>query len=162
MALATPISLELWEKTLPKSKMVFPSTVKDSLKYGFWSVYTPMHPFVRDLALAIGVVSHSGRQNFLIGKVAPGQTLEDVVDFLVSRSYGNHFVAWKDDGELVSLRKVVDFRRQYHIRIFDDGEIRGHFEYTPECYPILHFKAVDQRDCREEFISLLEDKVVPV
>lgn len=161
MSLAIPVSLDIWEKTLPKSRMVYPSNFANWFKYGFWRMYTPMHPFFRDLALTTGIVHHSGRQNFLVGRVAPGQTLEDIVNFLLSHGYGNHFIAWKDDGELVSLRKVVGFEKQYHIRIFDDGEIRGHFEYTPECYPILHIKAVDQLDCRDEFRSLLGDRITP-
>jgi hypothetical protein len=160
MALAIPVSFELWEKTLPRSKMVHPSSLFNQLKYAFWCAYTPLHPFVRDICLTLGVVHHSGRQNFLVGKIASGQSLEDVVNFLLKQGYGNHFVAWKDDGELVSLRKLVGFERQYHLRIFDDGEIRGHFEYTPECYPILHFKAADQRDCQQEFLSLFGGMIV--
>ncbi len=160
MALATPVSLELWEKTLPRSKMAYPSSFADKIKYCFWRVYTPFHPTVRDFCLAVGIVKHSGRQNFFVGYVAPGQSLDDVVSHLISRGYGNHFIAWKDDGELVSLRRVIDFKMQYHIRIFQDGEIRGHYEYTPECHPILHFKAVDEQECKEEFLKALDDKVV--
>src|SRR4051812_1022843 len=161
MGLAIPVSLDHWEKSLPRSNMAYPRNFIDIFKYGFWRLYTPIHPLVRDVALTAGFVHHSGRQNFLIGRVAPGQTLQQIVDHLLARGYGNHFIAWKDDGELVSLRKVVGFERQYHIRIFDDGEIRGHFEYTPECYPVLHMKAVDQRDCRDEFLTLLAGVAVP-
>jgi hypothetical protein len=57
---------------------------------------------------------------------------------------------------------VRDFRHQYHIRVFEDGEIRGHFEYTPECYPILHMKAVNQVDCRTEFMKVIGDRIVPI
>jgi hypothetical protein len=149
------------EKTLPRSEIVFPSSFPNRLKYGFWRVYTPLHPLVRDMTLALGIVSHSGRQNFLIGKIAPGQSPKSLIDFLVEQGYGNHFIAWKDDGELVNLRRVIDFTYQYHIRIFADGEVRGHYEYTPECYPILHFKAVNQKDCRDEFLVLLKGKIVP-
>ncbi len=148
------------ERTLPRSEMVYPSASLDRIKYSFWRVYTPLHPLVRNTALALRVVSHSGRQRFPIGKIVPGYTIKDIIDFLISQGYGNHFIAWKDDGEVVSLRRVAGFSHQYHIRIFEDGEIRGHYEYTPECYPILHYKAVDQIDCREEFQKLLGDKIV--
>lgn len=147
------------EKLLPRSEMVYPSASLDRLKYRFWRVYTPIHPFVRNTALTLRVVSHSGRQNFLVGKISQAHSMKDVIDFLISQGYGNHFIAWKDDGEVVSLRRVVGFSHQYHIRIFEDGEVRGHYEYTPECYPILHYKAVDQKDCREEFLKLLEGKI---
>ncbi len=161
MALAINTELESWTKNLPRSKVAFPSAFTDRLKYGFWRLYTPFHPLVRDAALSFGIVSHSGRQNFLIGKIAPGLVLKDVVDFLLANGYGNHFIAWKDEDELLGLRRLVGFSYQYHIRIFSDGEIRGHYEYTPECYPILHFKAVDQKDCRDEFLELLKGKIIP-
>ena len=79
-----------------------------------------MHPFVRDCALALGLVHHTGRQDFLLGILAPDISLKDAVNYLVEKGYGNHFIAWKDDGELVSLRQVVSFEYQYHIRIFYD------------------------------------------
>ena len=155
--------MKTMENTIPQSEIVFPSSsLQGWLKYGFWRVYTPLHPTVRDVSLALGIVAHSGRQNFLIGRIAPGQTIKSVVDFMISEGYGNHFIAWKDDDEVVSLRKVVDFTYQYHVRIFADGEIRGHYEYTPECYPVLHFKAIGQRDCREEFHALLKERIIPV
>lgn len=161
MASATYSTLEDWEKTLPRSKMVYPSTLPDWIKYSFWRIYTPLHPFVRDVALTLGVVSHSGRQNYTIGKITSDQNIEAVVNFLISHGYGNHFIAWKDDQELISLRRVVGFKYQYHLRIFEDGEIRGHYEYTPECHPLLHFKAIDQKDCRSEFLKLLGEKIIP-
>ena len=162
MNIATPSTFEDWEKVLPRSKMVYPSSVADRAKYRFWYFYTPFHPFVRDIALGLGIVSHAGRQRFLIGKIAPHQSIRQIVDFLLTCGYGNHFIAWKDEGEVVSLRKVVDFAYQYHIRIFQDGEIRGHYEYTPECYPILHYKAVNQKDCRQEFHALFGDRIIPL
>ncbi len=149
-----------WEADLPRSEIAFPASFSDRIKYALWRIYTPFHPLVRDAALVLGIVSHSGRQNFLIGKIAPNRTFKEVIDFLISRGYGNHFIAWKDDGELVSLRRLVGFSYQYHLRIFQDGEIRGHYEYTPECYPILHFRAVDQKDCRDEFQKMLGDLIV--
>lgn len=154
-------SIKTWKKQLPFSKMVFPATVKNRVKYGFWRMYTPLHPYVRDFALFAGVVSHSGRQDFLIGMLASHVSFEEIVSFLVEKGYGNHFIAWKDDEELVSLRRVDGFEYQYHLRIFSDGEIRGHYEYTPECYPLLHYFEVNASSCREEFLELLGDKIIP-
>ena len=161
MALATHSTFRDLERTLPRSEIVYPSSFADRVKYRFWRLYTPFHPVLRDTAINLGLASHSGRQNFLIGKIAPSLALTDVVHFLVSCGYGNHFIAWKDDGEVVSLRRLDGFMYQYHIRIFADGEVRGHYEYTPECYPILHLKAVDQRDCRDEFLEILKGKIIP-
>jgi hypothetical protein len=140
--------------------MDYPTTIGERFKYLFWRIYTPFHPAVRDISLALGIVSHSGRQNFLIGTIAPGFTFQDIVDHLIAHGYGNHFIAWKDEGEIISMRRVVGFKYQYHLRIFEDGEIRGHYEYTPECHPILHFKAVGSTDTRSEFSRLLQGKIV--
>jgi hypothetical protein len=155
-------SSEIREKDLPYSKMVFPKAVAGRLKYGFWRVYTPLHPIVRNCALALHIVAPPAeRQNFLIGRIAPGISVNEIVNFLISQGYGNHFIAWEDTGQVVSLRRVVGFERQYHVRIFEDGEIRGHYEYTPECYPILHYKAVDQEPRRDDFLQLFGDRIIP-
>lgn len=148
-----------WKKSLPDSKIVKPNDLLGRLKYTIWRLYTPFHPFVRDSLLSLRLVRHKGRQNFLIGHIAPGWTLESVVDLLVKKGYGNHFIAWVDDGELVGLRYVSQFETQYHIRIFNDGEIRGHYEYTPECYPILHLREVDMKNYNMYFLELLGDCV---
>lgn len=150
-----------WKESLPSSRIVRPESGMDLFKYIIWRCYTPFHPFVRDLLLAVGVLSHSGRQPFLIGKIAQGVSIQDFVAFLIERGYGNHFIAWRDDGEILGLRFVESFKHQYHIRIFNDGEVRGHYEYTPEYRPILHFKAVGREDCRESFLAMLGDKVIP-
>ncbi len=147
--------------TLPCSRMVYPTSFLNKLKYIFWRLYTPYHPFWRDLLLALGILSHEGRQNFLLGRVAPGESIKSLVTFLISRGYGNHFIAWKDEGEVIGLRYVDNFTYQYHIRIFKDGEVRGHYEYTPECHPVWHFKEVRMEDRRAEFLSLLGDRIVP-
>jgi hypothetical protein len=149
--------------------MVFPEALWDRAKYAFWRLYTPFHPFVRDLSLRIGIVSAEAkaerfghRQRYLIGMIAPGETIESVVKHLIARGFYNHFVAWEDQGEVVSLRLTRQFSHQYHIRVFEDGEVRGHYEYTPECYPIMHYY---EQGCfeprREEFLEVLGDKITP-
>ncbi len=153
---------------IPYSRMVFPQPFFHKLKYIFWRAYTPFHPFFRDTALALHIVSAKvkaerwgARQNFLLGHIAPQETFESVSTYLVNKGFGNHFVAWEDDGEVVSLRYAPNFATQYHIRIFTDGEVRAHFEYTPECYPLKHYHAVGFEPRREYFLELLGDKIIP-
>lgn len=160
MELPTKDPLQTWIKNIPRSKMGSPRTLRDRAKYALWRVYTPFHPFARDTALRLGVVKHHGRQNYPLGHLAPGKTLKELVEHLLQQDFANHFVAWKDQDELVSLRRVENFTYQYHIRIFKDGEVRGHYEYTPECYPYSHLKAVGQEDRREVFKKILGDFVV--
>jgi hypothetical protein len=152
--------LPAWIKDLPRSKMRYPTRLRDRAKYVFWRTYTPFHPLLRGTARVLGVdtdtfvETEEGRQNFPLGHIAPNGTLKEFVDHLVSQGFANHFVAWKDADEVVSLRRVENFTHQYHIRIFKDGEIRGHYEYTPECYPFLHLKAHGQEHRPEEFKKL--------
>ncbi len=147
-------------KTLPASRMVYPKVFSHRLKYLLWRLYTPLHPHLRDTCQTLGLVKHEGRQDFLLGTVAK-EDIKKFISFMISQGFGNHFVAWKDEGQVVSLRLVKDFVYQYHIRVFEDGEVRGHYEYTPECFPLLHIKAVGQEERREEFSQFLGDWVTP-
>jgi len=148
--------------------MIFPHSFKDRLKYLFWRLYTPFHPFVRDTALMLGIVSQSdqypgGRQPYVLGKIAPGTSMQDFITHMIRQGFGNHFTAWEDRGQVVSLRYMDDFRYQYHLRVFEDGEVRGHYEYTPECHPVLHMKmeGVPFEERREEFMRFFGDRIVP-
>jgi len=147
-------------KDLPYSKMVFPNAALDRFKYVVWSVLTPTWPLLRDTCTTLGMVTHEIRQPFRVGQLVLGKSIDELVAFLVSRGYGNHFVAWKDKGEILGLRKVENFFHQYHIRIFEDGEICGHYEFTPESYPILHLKGIGQEDRTAEFKELLKGWIV--
>lgn len=154
-------------KSLPYSAMAFPATPMEKFKYVLWSIIGPIHPHVRDIIPKKIIEKRyakyrpNGRQHYLLGRLAPEETVESVVEFLVERGYANHFVALRDEGEAVGLRFVPNFKHQYHLRIFTDGEVRGHYEYTTECHPILHDRQIGFEDRREEFFELLGDKIVP-
>jgi hypothetical protein len=92
--------------------------------------------------------------------LAPGKTLEGLKKHLHDEwGFGNHFIAWGDEGQVLSWRKIKDFNHQYHLRVFSDGEIRGHFEYTPEGHPIAHFDERDESFHRGEFLKFLGEYV---
>jgi predicted hydrolase (HD superfamily) len=112
--------------------------------------------------LTCKIIRHEGRQSYVLGHLTEGRTVEDFLDYLKTKDFLNHFIAWKDDGEIVSVRRLVDFERQYHLRVFIDGEVRGHYEYTPESHPIWHMKEVGQENSREDFLDFLGDWVIPV
>jgi hypothetical protein len=120
-----------------------------------------MHGTARDVLLSLRVLRHEGRQDYLLGRITPGRSIEDFVKYLETQQLKNHFIALMDDDEVVSVRKLVDFEHQYHLRIFEDGEVRGHYEYTPESHPRLHMKKVGQEARREDFLRFLGDWIVP-
>lgn len=148
-------------KRLPQSRMVYPKAIAHKIRYYIWRAYSPYHRHLRDGAIALKVIRNRGRQLFLMGEVAPHLSIEDFVTHLVDHGYAYHRVAWEDDGEMVSLRCVRDFIFQYHIRIFEDGEVRAHYEYTPECYPLAHLMGEGLEERREEFLALFGDRIIP-
>lgn len=74
--------------------------------------------------------------------------------------FGNHFVAWQDNGQVLSWRKLKNFDYQYHIRVFKDGEIRGHYEYTPESKPLDHFIEIGEMPRLKDFKKFLSGYMV--
>lgn len=154
------LAKEQWIEDVPRSRMIYPDTFLERILYWVWSLYTPFHPYVRDVSTALRVVRHEGRQDFLIGTIHSSRSVRELVSYLVTQGFGNHFVAWKDTDELVSLRRPDGFRRQYHVRIFTDGEVRGHYEYTPEYRPIQHLIQTGFEERTEEFKALLRDWIV--
>ena len=160
--------LENWLRGIPHSRLARPTSLAEWAKYSLWKVLTPLHPYVRDLLTRLGFVHKkyqkfrpNGRQHYLIGRLAPTESVQSVTEFLVSQGFGNHFVALKDEGELVGLRYTPSFKHQYHVRIFNDGEVRGHFEYTTECHPFIHNREIGEEH-REEFLALFGERIIPL
>lgn len=141
--------------------MARPKHIKHWPKFAFWHVATPLHPYLRDITAKLGLLDFEqfldtkGRQRFLIGTIHPDHSIDTLISHLTSEGYGDNVVAWKDNGEVASLRLPDGFRYQYHIRVFNDGEIRGHYEYTPEAHPLKHYYEVDMEERRDYFHELL-------
>lgn len=98
---------------------------------------------------------HNYRQDFLIGAI-PIDRRSELQTFLTDQGFEQVALAWRDPGQVMSLRKIVDGGMwQYHLRLFNDGELRGHLEYAPEAKPFEHIieKGL-RRD--EKFEQLLE------
>jgi hypothetical protein len=148
-------------KSIPNSVLPRPKGFRNRSKYVFWKAIYPIHGTSRDLLLSLGILHHEGRQHYLLGRLAPGRSMAKFVKYLAAKNYLNHFVALKDDNEVVSVRRVVDFEHQYHLRVFKDGEVRGHYEYTPESHPKWHMEKVGQEPRREEFLKILGDWIIP-
>ena len=133
----------------------------DKLKQKIWRMVYPVFPFCQKALLNMGLIWHEkGRQRYHIGWLAPGKNLEDLKLHLHTKwGFGNHFVAWTDEGQVLSWRKLDGFHEQYHLRVFNDGEIRGHYELTPEAHPIGHFGEEKEQFRRQEFLRFLGDFV---
>lgn len=133
----------------------------DRVKQKTWRVIYKFFPTFQHALLRWGIIHHNGgRQRYHIGWLRAGKTLEDLKMHLHTKwGFGNHFVAWTDSGQVLSWRKLTDFEDQYHLRVFEDGEICGHYELTPEAHPLDHFKEKGEINKKEDFLKFLGEYV---
>jgi len=125
-----------------------------------WRVNYTIYPYLRDLILFTKVWKHTGRQNFRIGFVKKGVKKNDIKKILGFNGFETSICSWIDDGEVLSMRKRTKRGRQYHVRFFSDGEIRGHYEYSPEGAPVFHLLSRFMRSGRRYFCKILKKVLV--
>jgi len=137
-------------------------TFWDKIKQKIWHFIYKFFSSFQKFLLKLGIIKHDGkRQRYHIGWLAPGKTLEELKKHLNEKwNFGNHFVAWTDNEQVLSWRKLENFRDQYHLRLLSDGEIRGHFEVPPEAHPIDHFAEKGETEHKADFLKFLGDFVV--
>lgn len=126
-----------------------------------WWAITPPFLVIRWLLLKSRIIKHDIRQPFLIGQLREGKTPQSLFDHVVAQGFTKNYLAWIDNGETFGVRRLCDIHHQYHIRLFDDGEIRGHYEWTPEARPFDHLFERGFEERREEFLAILGDWVLP-
>lgn len=132
----------------------------DRFKQKLWRGIYPHFTNFQKFFLKMGF-HQKGRQKYHVGWMAPGKTLEEMKRYLHEKwGFGNHFVAWTDDDQVLSWRKLADFQDQYHLRVYKDGEICGHFEYTPEAHPVDHFIEKGEIEKKEDFLKFLGEYCV--
>lgn len=98
------------------------------------------------------------RQAFLLGHLR--QSADVLQAHLCAHGFEDMLFAWVDDGQVASLRKR-DGDFQYHLRIFDDGEVRGHYEYAPDVAPIKHVLRVAREERFTDFIRFCGECIRP-
>lgn len=110
----------------------------------------PVFPFGQWLVIALGIAKgpkNTGfnpreKQPYLLGRLKEGITPEAAKLHLLKQGFFSNRIAYFDPGQTHSMRRLDETLpdRQYHLRIFSDGEIRGHYEYTPEDKPWKHLR----------------------
>jgi hypothetical protein len=145
------------KSSIPDSELPYPEDAWGRIKYRTWLGVYPYYADIRDTLLKLRLIRHAGRQNYVIGKIAAGRSVEDFVRYISTKGFGNHFIAWEDEDEIIGLRRPEGFKHQYHLRIFKDGEVRGHYELTPEAHPIKHLKCKGQEPRSEDFFEFCGD-----
>ena len=130
--------------------------IRDLLKRFLWFLIKPLHPYIRNLLLFSHVIHHCGRQRYHVGYLKAGKTISALEKFLRRERFWPCRVAWSDDGEVLNLRRFNGFQHQYHLRIFRDGEVRGHYEKTPEAHPIDHMNEIGMEARSKDFLRFLD------
>ncbi len=127
----------------------------------------PVFPFGQWLVIGLGIVKgpkSTGytlreKQPYLLGHLREGVTTKEARLHLLRQGFFMNRIAYFDPGQVLSMRRLDDAHpdRQYHLRIFSDGEVRGHYEYTPEDKPFKHLNEDILEKREQEFALWLRD-----
>lgn len=134
-------------------------------KQFFFFIIKPIFPLFRDLFLKADLVEvkgHKVRQRFPIGFLHKDADPEELETYLCTQGFFREKMALVDPDEIFGMRKLDPEHPcfQYHIRLYADGELRGHYEKTPEDFPIDHFNEVGFEARAEEFQTLFKKFLV--
>lgn len=128
----------------------------------------PIFPALQWLGRVTGVAREAKtvegphrRQPYLIGHLAPGESAESVRVRLLTQGFELHPIAYPDPGQVLSMRRLHDTHpdQQFHLRVFEDGEVKGHLEYTPEDRPLAHMDETLFEEHNSEFRAWLGETV---
>lgn len=124
----------------------------------FWKVIYVIWPPVLRLIEILRL--HNIRQKFFLGHLNSDFSKENFVNLLLDQGFEVDIIAYKDPGQIVGMRKLDTPLYQYHIRLFVDGEIRGHYEYSPEARPVAHSFEVGIKSGKDFFEKILANYLV--
>ena len=116
-----------------------------------------LFPFLRTKFGFLRCLRYKGREDYLLGHLKGNISIEQAKVFLENSWFHSYSVAWIDIGEILWMRKNDGFEYQYHIRVFDDGEVRWHYELTPEYARFRHFFDFDKSEKKTEFWEMIGD-----
>lgn len=126
-----------------------------------WEVVYAVHPPIRKVMQIGG--RHEARGPYLLGKLNTTKyTLDAFKEYLISINFERARLAFKEEGEVLNMRRVDGLKFQWHLRVFEDWEVRAHYEPAPENSPIKHLKDVFKhkfKDDKDFLKSLLGDYI---
>ena len=132
-------------------------TFADRYKFFIWRYV--LTPFLFPLRVYLKIF-HMQPERWTLGHLAPGRTAVELRAHLLAQGWEERFLSWLDQGEVVNLRLRSSFEMQHHLRIYRDGEVRGHYECTPEAHPYRHQAEIGMEPRREEFFKMLEGWII--
>ncbi|HEY4477809.1 MAG TPA: hypothetical protein VJB09_00860 [Candidatus Paceibacterota bacterium] len=103
-----------------------------------------------------GLMKSPGRRPYHVGWFASGKTLEDLRLYLHSEwGFGGCDKEVKDKEIVLSWCKITDNHEEYFLRVYRDGEIRGHFEKLPVTGVLEKPSEMGEKEAKEQFIKFL-------
>lgn len=133
------------------------SNYKQSL---FWQTAYAFYPPLLRVLERLRI--HTEIQPFLFGHLHPDKDLKALRRHLKRYGYEDAILAWKDPGEIMSMRRLDGPDFQYHLRLFANGELRGHYEPSSEGNPVGHVFMTTFETGWKEFGPLLKGFLVPL
>ncbi len=110
-----------------------------------------------------------GRQEFILTKIDPRiLSKEEFAIRLINIGYQFNYFSFEDKDETMNLRKLYispNYKiRQYHIRLYNDGEVRAHDEISYEEDAVAHIDGVSSGDIplieKEKIIQVIENDII--
>lgn len=80
---------------------------------------------------------------------------------LLAAGFEDAILALRDPGEILNMRKVDNKIFQYHVRLFNDNEVRVHYEFSGEARPIRHCWGTNFEFKKEAFTKILNGWILP-
>ncbi len=126
-----------------------------------WKLAYAIYPTIENKLNQWGV--HRSRQNFLIGKMqdTSERAMADFKAYLLNNGFEEAVIAWRDPGQVFSLRRFDGRDHQFHIRVFNDGEVRIHRELSTEAHPLSHVTEANLASGADFFLPLIEKFIFP-
>ncbi len=135
-----------------------PIALLERIKTFLWKLFEPLFPTIRDTLVFLGFIKHNERQPYPYGWLKDGASERSLRALLAKAGFSSDYLGWIDPGEVLNMRRIVNTIYQYHVRLFQDGEVRAHYEYTTESHPFKHLHDVGL----EDGASYLEPLLAPV
>ena len=116
-------------------------SITDHAKRALWWTFVyPVFPFFHEVLLFGKKLLRKNRRGpFFMGVLSPQRSVNEFLQYLVAQGFDRNRFSWRNPGQAVSVRRLDGFHWQYHLRVFRDGEVRVHYEKTPEAHPFDHF-----------------------
>ncbi|MBP9851615.1 MAG: hypothetical protein KBC71_02790 [Candidatus Pacebacteria bacterium] len=129
---------------------------EDRKKNTWKKIYTNLCKNTQKLLQKTGLMKSPGRQPYHVGWLTSSKTLEGLRLYLHSEwGFGKATKVAKDKEVVLSWAKITDNHEEYFLRVYRDGEIRGHFEKLPVTGVLEKPSEMGEKEAKEEFLKFL-------